>query len=162
MRERGSCWGRSVSHSMWPLIVEGDRVLVERTPREEVGFGDIVVFHRAGQLIVHRVVGKQNVRGREYFPEKGDNNLWAGLVPPSDVIGRVRAIEISGKMIWINSPRARLLQRILALNSYLTWRLWSFGQRVLPSGVKERVLGRRARRLFRLPARVLLGLLGVR
>jgi len=162
LRRQGSSWGRAVSHSMRPLIAEGDRVLVERIPREEVGFGDIVVFPGAGQLTVHRVLGRRRVGGREYFLEKGDHNFWAGLVPSNDVVGRVGAIETSGAVLWLTSRRWRLLQRLLALYSYLTWRWWTFGERVLPPWVRGKVQGRWPRRLCRLPPRMLLYLVGTR
>jgi signal peptidase I len=147
---------------MWPLIAEGDRVLVERARGEGIGFGEIAVFSRAGQWIIHRVLARRRVSGREYFVEKGDNNFGAGLVPLSDVLGRVRAIEISGGIVPLSSRPARLLQYVLALYSYVIWRWWAAGERLLPHGIRERVQGRWSRRLCRLPPRVLLRLLGTR
>ncbi|MBU2008534.1 MAG: hypothetical protein KJ624_01585 [Chloroflexi bacterium] len=62
----------------------------------------------------------------------------------------------------MTSRPARLLQYVIALYSYLTWRWWAIGERLLPHGLREKVLGRWSQRLCRLPPRALLHLLGTR
>ena len=85
---RGENWGRVISSSMWPLITKGDRVLVEKTSWDRVRFGDIIVFRRAGNLAVHRALGKRTMSGKAYLLEKGDAILWSTLVPAEDLVGR--------------------------------------------------------------------------
>lgn len=55
---RGTCWLPVLTDSMMPLLQPGDQVQVSRIVAEEIRFGDIVVFRRGDDLIVHRVLKK--------------------------------------------------------------------------------------------------------
>lgn len=120
----GACWGKAVSHSMHPLIREGDRILVEHVPPGQIKFGEIVVFRRSGQLVIHRVLGRRISGGQVYFLEKGDGNLGAYPVPAEDVVGRVRRIDRATVSIDLESGLGQALRWTLALNSYIGWVAW--------------------------------------
>lgn len=122
--ERGTSWGRVVSDSMWPVIKKGDQVLVEKVPWDKVRFGDIVVFRRAGNLAVHRALGKRQMNGQWYLVEKGDALLWPGLVPAGEVVGRVLSIQSSRNTTNAISGCGRILQLALALQCYASVRSW--------------------------------------
>ena len=122
--ERGTNWGQVVSDSMWPAIKKGDRVLVEKVNWNRIRFGDVIVFRKAGNLTVHRVLAKRKIDGGCCFLEKGDAVLWSSLVPVEEVVGRVRSIESSGKKTDAVSGYGRFLQLSLALQSYASLHVW--------------------------------------
>lgn len=63
-------------NSMYPLLREGDIILLSKKSPEEIKVGDIVVYRSLkGNLIVHRVIGIELVNGVYYFKTKGDNNI---------------------------------------------------------------------------------------
>lgn len=62
-------------NSMYPLLKEGDIIIVKRPGPNEIAVGDIIVYRSVrGGLIVHRVVGVTKVDGDYFFRTKGDNN----------------------------------------------------------------------------------------
>ncbi len=61
--------------SMLPLLREGDVVILEKKPIEEISVGNIIVYRSVkGHLIIHRVVEIKEIDGVTYFVTKGDNN----------------------------------------------------------------------------------------
>ncbi len=75
--------------SMAPAIAAGARVEVAGQRRYRRG--DVVVFaNSAGDLVVHRLLGRRRVRGSVHLVTRGDAAPRAdGLVPPERVVGRV-------------------------------------------------------------------------
>lgn len=62
-------------NSMYPLLREGDIIIIERKDPSEIKIGDIVVYRSLrGGLIVHRVTEIIVVDETYYFKTKGDNN----------------------------------------------------------------------------------------
>ena len=78
---------------MAPLIHPGDRVLVVSIPVEQIRLGDIIVFKRNGDLIVHRVLKKLRNVGNVRFVEKGDGTHVSGLAGGDEIVGRVHMIQ---------------------------------------------------------------------
>lgn len=63
-------------NSMYPLLREGDIIILSKKSPEEIKVGDIIVYRSLkGNLIVHRVIGIELVNGVYYFKTKGDNNV---------------------------------------------------------------------------------------
>ena len=85
----GTCWLPVLTDSMVPLLQPGDQVLVSRIVAEGVRFGDIVVFRRGDDLIVHRVLKKWHTPKGVYFSEKGDAGYAHGLIRSDNIVGRV-------------------------------------------------------------------------
>jgi len=104
---------------MAPLIGSGDRVLVGRVAAEQVSFGDIVVFRRKGDLIVHRVFRKHRTANGLRFSEKGDTRLAFAPVGGEQIVGRVIMVERRGRMLSLTSPLSRFTN--LALSAWLYW-----------------------------------------
>lgn len=94
------------SGSMEPVLYAGDLILIEGIENAadiHVGTkdseqpGDIIVFYRYSELIVHRAVEKTlNSDGTYSFKTWGDNNGWpdGGLVKESDIVGRYLDFKI--------------------------------------------------------------------
>ncbi|MEM3346409.1 MAG: signal peptidase I, partial [Desulfurococcaceae archaeon] len=81
--------------SMFPLLREGDLVIIVRVKPEDIGVGDIIVFRTPnGRLVVHRVIDVVEVDGRKYYVTMGDNNRVRDVyypvgVPYDRVIGKL-------------------------------------------------------------------------
>ena len=80
--------------SMEPTLHDGDLVVVRKADVKDVKIGDIIVFYEPktrSKIIIHRVIGRVEVRGQVFLRTKGDNNSkpdpW--LVSDEDLIGVV-------------------------------------------------------------------------
>ncbi|MCW4016938.1 MAG: signal peptidase I [Candidatus Bathyarchaeota archaeon] len=94
------------SGSMEPVLYKGDLIVIEGIQDAadiQVGLkdseqpGDIIVFHRYDELIVHRAVNVSlNLDGTYSFITWGDNNNWPDgpTVDESDIVGRYLEIKI--------------------------------------------------------------------
>jgi signal peptidase len=94
------------SGSMEPVLYKGDLILIEgiqsaddihAATKDADQPGDIIVFHRSGELIVHRAVEKkENTDGTYSFVTWGDNNHFADGrgVKESDIVGRYLEIKV--------------------------------------------------------------------
>ena len=114
---KGSSWLPVLTDSMAPLIRGGDRVLVWRVAAEQVRFGDIVVFRRNGDLVVHRVFKKQRTANGLRFSEKGDTRVTFAPISGEDIVGRVTMVERRGRMLSLTSPLSQITN--LALSAWL-------------------------------------------
>jgi signal peptidase I len=94
------------SGSMEPVLYAGDLILIEGIDnaadihvdtKDAEQPGDIIVFHRYNELIVHRAVEKTlNSDGTYNFKTWGDNNVWPDgrLVKESEIVGRYLDFKI--------------------------------------------------------------------
>ena len=94
------------SGSMEPVLYKGDLIVIEgieNADEIQVGLkdsdrqGDIIVFRRYDELIVHRAVDRSlNADGTYSFKTWGDNNGFAdgSTVDEGDVVGRFLSIKV--------------------------------------------------------------------
>ena len=79
------------SNSMHPAYDRGDAVIYEKVDSEEIEEGEILVFHKEGKIVTHRVTKKWSSNGIYYFKTKGDQNnaedAWE--TSSNSVLGRV-------------------------------------------------------------------------
>lgn len=122
------------SGSMAPLIRIGDKVKVNTTSAEAIGFGDIIVFRKEDKLVIHRVVTKGKFDRQPFFLQKGDRSSFPSRIPAECVLGKVSEIHKPSRCIRLNSRKGRFLNFLLAVRSYLN----CFTQPNLPA--KERAL----------------------
>jgi hypothetical protein len=96
--------------SMLPCLWPGDVLTVRRQPIDAVACGDVVLAHRAGRFVAHRVVGKVRVRAGTLLVTQGDRLDRADPpVAAEDLLGRVTAIERGQRSI---SPGLTLRRRL--------------------------------------------------
>lgn len=105
---------------MAPLVRPGDQVLISRIVSEQIRLGDIVLFRRDGDMIVHRVLKKHRSDKGIGFSEKGDNTLTCGLIDADKIIGRVTMVKGGRKMLGFGSPVDRLTNLTLSVWFYWT------------------------------------------
>jgi signal peptidase I len=130
--------------SMLPALWPGEKVWVEQTNVDELRNGDVIVFVRDRQLVVHRVVGIAKGTSRAALTTRGDAQLDDDVpVEPRDVVGIVRAVRRFGADRPLKgrpSPAARALvwlvrrsemARFLLTAIYCRWVNGTIGRRRL-------------------------------
>jgi len=109
--------------SMFPFLEEGDQVEVVSAGKGDFSPGDLVVFRRGGDLIVHRLLKMR----RGYFLEMGDNQAIGSWEPWQEHTGKVvrilkksgAVVETSGRQWAKERARTARMQRLKHLRSSL-------------------------------------------
>jgi signal peptidase I len=107
--------GRSMLPSIWP----GDILCVERCNAQQVSAGEILLFRRSDQLLVHRVVSVAESLEKSALIAQGDALPAADYpVTRSEVLGAVSKILRNGR--YLNpSSRLSFFKRLIGV---LSWR----------------------------------------
>jgi signal peptidase I len=124
-------WARVVSGSMAPLMQADDMVLLERVAPDHVRVGDVILFRRGKERVIHRVVGRRRRGGGLIFFERGDLHSDLGTVRASEVFGRVSAVQKSGVTVDLISGWGRIVQLGLACTSVGVWRAKRLARKAL-------------------------------
>ncbi len=91
--KNGSFRFRVEGFSMFPFLVEGDEVIIEKVPIQDLKIGEIVTYIRDEMLIVHRIKRIDGVSNKMIFVTQGDNLNHEDLpVMEKEIIGRVRTV----------------------------------------------------------------------
>lgn len=120
LARKGKSWLPVLTASMAPLIRPGDQVLVSEAAAEQVHRGDIVVFRRGDDLIVHRVIKKWQTADGICFNEKADTASVSWLIDGSQVIGRVLMVKEKGRLLNLSSLPSQLANLALSVLFYGT------------------------------------------
>lgn len=103
--------------SMHPFVKAGDVVRVQPVAWEALRPGQVVLFHRNGRLIAHRVL--RVAQDPQVVTAKGDTMLRAD--PPvgrDQLLGEVVSLERSGRVISLRSPGRRLWSALMLRATY--------------------------------------------
>ena len=132
--------------SMAPSILPGDLISVERAGLGEISPGDVVLFTRKRDLVVHRVVAKTTTFRQSYLVARGDRLKENDPpVPSSDLLGRVHLIERGRRRfqpatgLGVSARIVGLLLRSSDCATYLYVRLATRWQRPFPARARNRV-----------------------
>jgi signal peptidase I len=121
VRTLGEVRLRVMGTSMVPSILPGDYVTIQRANAQEISPGEVVLFLRNGQLILHRVVDRKLAAttdrpGESWLITRGDRVLQDDPpVSSLELLGRVVSIERGSRKVELpdagsNSLFVRLLQ----------------------------------------------------
>ena len=133
--------------SMEPFLKEGDRVEVVLAERSSFGRGDLVLFQRAGEVVVHRFL--QEREGR--FLEKGDGQARGNWAEWPSSPGLVTALWRGAQRVDLARPPWPSQMASLGRTHLRAHRVALAAER-LPGSLPGRVLLGLARRLGLLPA----------
>ncbi len=106
---RGFCLRmKGRGQSMYPLIQNGDILLIEPKSTDEFKIGDIIFYRRpSGTYVVHRLIKKN---GSATLQSKGDNlPYYDAPVTVGEVLGKVIQIEGGGRRIRLQGGPRRTL-----------------------------------------------------
>ena len=107
---------RARGMSMYPFIRHGDLIEVEPADASAVRMGD-VILSRDGhdRMVAHRVVKVRDLGHGGTLVTKGDWTIRPDeTIEPGQVLGRIVAIERSGRRLTLNTRPQRLLQLLTA------------------------------------------------
>lgn len=132
--------GYIVSSSMHPTYEPGDLVMIAGVDPSEIRVGDVIVFWRDGQLIMHRVIRIERVGQHIYFFTRGDNpsnpacDYW--VVRDDQVVGKVVGrVPYLGYLFWALSLASVRVMLIVALAALIAFSL--VGERRKRGGVRK-------------------------
>ncbi|MFM8312833.1 MAG: signal peptidase I [Deltaproteobacteria bacterium] len=107
--------------SMFPLFREGDKVVIQSYQNQLPKIGDVIVFQRGNQLVLHRLIkiAPQFSEPKPYLT-KGDNCAAADLpLNFSDILGKAIRIDRGDTQIRLNSLYGWTLKLLLTFLSQL-------------------------------------------
>jgi signal peptidase I len=100
--------------SMWPIIREGDGIVVEQVAEEALRVGDVLVFAGKGaRLVAHRLVRRERHGGGWRYVTRGDNGRR--LDEPMEfgaIVGKVVEIDRAGRVVRTAAAGHRLRVRL--------------------------------------------------
>jgi signal peptidase I len=119
---------RVIGTSMVPSILPGDFVSIRRAKLQDISQGEVVLFLRNGQLIIHRVVGRKAAAtadspGESRLITRGDRVRQDDPpVSSLELLGRVFCIERGFlKLEPLESESNPLIVRLLQSSDRLTY-----------------------------------------
>lgn len=109
-------WVTVNGDSMRPLIVSGDRILIE--PVDSPRIGDLITFYEMSTLCTHRVIGRVKKAGELLLRTKGDCcGQWDLPIPVESILGKVAVIQKGDRRLVIDGPFWRFLNLTLLVLS---------------------------------------------
>ncbi len=117
------------SNSMEPAIKVGDFISLHMSASVEYKPGDIVVFLRGDDIVVHRLIKKKSINGEFLFCEKGDNVCAWTWIAEKKLLGRVASIVDKNKIEKVPQRQFILNNRIMG---FLGWCIVTFYEAVSP------------------------------
>jgi len=127
--------------SMLPTLREGDLLSVVRASAGELGGGEIVVFRRRDQYVVHRFLGRSPFDGR--LLTKGDNCLRRDQpIEAEALVGRVVGVDRGGQRLELGPPAGRArsaLASLLSLSVSATLEVARAARRRIDPGLRLRL-----------------------
>jgi signal peptidase I len=116
--KKGLAWLAVRTGSMVPLIRPGDSVLISKAAADQIRPGDVVIFRRGEDMIVHRVLKKLHNDESLRFLEKGDNSGVCRTFGTEDVIGKAIMVKGRSKIFYLVSPVGRSISGALSVCFY--------------------------------------------
>lgn len=117
---------RAAGSSMYPLIRDGDVLVVERTDPEKIRYGDIIFFiDAAGRTVVHRAIKIRAHDSGTTLTTRGDSTLADDApIDGRDVIGRVAWIEKGNGRLNVGNGMGRILSALYTV--FIPFSKWSY------------------------------------
>ena len=102
--------------SMWPFLKAGEKLVIKKTPVENLRPGDIILYRADNQLVCHRLVRKIK-RGTNFLLyARGDGSTsLPELVTKDRLIGQAVIAIRKGRHISLIGPGQRFMNRLIAL-----------------------------------------------
>jgi signal peptidase I len=99
-------------YSMFPLLRNGDEIIINKCPISELNIGDVVVFKTGNKWIAHRLHKKVSENNKTFLITKGDSCTFKDSpVTEENFVGKVISFFRKGKEKNINSNFYKKLNR---------------------------------------------------
>jgi signal peptidase I len=104
---------QACGQSMYPTIKDGEKVTVEPVCTSNIRLGDIVLYHRKGRVMAHRVVNRKRTSDGEILILRGDASMKGNEPVSSEkVLGKVVAVERDSRCVKLDSWTAKALYSV--------------------------------------------------
>jgi len=111
---------RVARESMRPFLRPGDWVVAGEVAEDSLRIGELVLFARGSDIVVHRYVGRVRREGRVLFLTKGDGRFFFDPAwPASMLVGRVLEVHKGGRIIRLRVRSWRVFNYLLGVFSIL-------------------------------------------
>ena len=102
--------------SMWPFLKAGEKLLIKKTPTENLKVGDIIIYRANEQLVCHRLTKKIKQRERYLLHVRGDSSLSSPEPITEEMfLGKAISIIKNGKIITLNQMKGQFINRLIVL-----------------------------------------------
>jgi hypothetical protein len=116
----GTLRARVAGESMSPFLRPGNWIIAERVGGESLARGDLVLFARGSDLVVHRYLGTVRREGRLLHLSKGDGRFFFDAPWPSSVVvGRVLEVHKGSRILRLRRGPWRTVNYLLGAFSAL-------------------------------------------
>jgi len=106
--------------SMWPSLKGEEKLIVKKVPLSNLKIGDLLVYRSKEKIICHRLIKKVKDKNRYIIYARADASLGLPeLVKEEMLLGKVIGILKNNKIIYVDKPIQRLINRIILLLSPL-------------------------------------------
>ena len=145
--------------SMGHTIRNGEWILVQRADPEHIRAGDVVLYRIPSTFVAHRVIRRWRDHGEIFFQTKGDGHFAPDIpLRGAEVIARVLGVRGATGTTRFDSPRGRVLAKLLLWHSLAVWRLYRVFRPDPRRGTPSRNRIRWIRRVLLLPQAFLIRL----
>jgi len=98
--------------SMWPFMRPKDKLLIKKSPVDDLRAGDIILYRADKQLVCHRLIRKN----RDFLYARGDNSIFSPEVIPKEMfIGKVVEIIKNNRMFSLVNWRNRSINSFIVI-----------------------------------------------
>lgn len=101
--------------SMRPFIMDGNKITARPAISSQLSRGDVILYRRDDSVAVHRFFGLNKNGIGTLLIVKGDCQSIFEIVREEDLLGKVAAIEIKGKIIKFDNSLIRLIGTLISL-----------------------------------------------
>jgi signal peptidase I len=127
LRSAGTLRLRITGTSMVPIVWPGDILTVRSRDAAKALPGDIILFHRAGKLVAHRVVERTVQQNEIQWVTRGDSVVDNDApISGDELLGRVTDIERRSRRRTLHRSLASRLISWILRSSHLCTRLVLF------------------------------------
>ncbi len=107
---------KTIGFSMWPFLKAGEKLLIKKTPTENLKVGDIIIYRTDSQLVCHRLIKKIKERERYLLYVRGDSSVsWPEPITEEMFLGKAMGIIKNGKIVTLNQMKGQLINRLIVL-----------------------------------------------
>ena len=118
-------------HSMWPLIHEGDLLLVAYG-EQGISKGDVAVIYNNKRLLVHRITRIKGKKPAQIYTTKGDNNCHIDSPSHIDqIMGRVLTVQRGDRQLVLDEPPWLIVGRFIALVTPILSPIYCLGRSLM-------------------------------
>jgi hypothetical protein len=111
---------------MRPLLNIGDRIRIEATRIDQIGFRDIILFRSSNVFVTHRALGFENTEKGSFIVQCGDAGGPPMRIPATAALGVVTAFERNGRLFCLTKGRGRWLNQYLGWKALIVFRITTF------------------------------------